>query len=49
LYVPGAMCYADDSARRQPDHEMRLSFGSASEVDIREGIKRLGAVVKRFV
>jgi DNA-binding transcriptional MocR family regulator len=40
------MCYAADSARRQPDHEMRLSFG---EANIREGIKRLGAVVKSFV
>ncbi|MEI7534417.1 MAG: PLP-dependent aminotransferase family protein [Verrucomicrobiae bacterium] len=49
LYVPGELCYADDSARRKPDHEMRLSFGSASEAGIREGIKRLGAVLKKFV
>jgi 2-aminoadipate transaminase len=49
LYVPGELCYADDSARRKPDHEMRLSFGSASEANIREGIKRLGAVLKKFI
>ena len=49
LYVPGELCYAKDSARRKPDHEMRLSFGSASEENIREGIKRLGAVLKKFV
>ncbi|MGO8838176.1 MAG: PLP-dependent aminotransferase family protein [Limisphaerales bacterium] len=42
LYVPGEICYADDPARKKPDHEMRLSFGNASEADIREGIRRLG-------
>lgn len=41
LYVPGALCYAEDAARPQPDHEMRLSFGSASEANITEGIRRL--------
>ncbi len=49
LYVPGELCYADDPARRKPDHEMRLSFGSASEENIREGIKRLGKVLRKFV
>jgi len=49
LYVPGELCYADDPAREKPDHEMRLSFGSASEKDIREGIKRLGAVLRKFL
>jgi 2-aminoadipate transaminase len=49
LYVPGELCYADDPARRKPDHEMRISFGSASEADIREGIARLGAVLSKFV
>jgi 2-aminoadipate transaminase len=49
LYVPGELCYAEDSARRKPNHEMRLSFGSASEASIREGIKRLGVVLKKFV
>lgn len=46
LYVPGELCYADDPARRKPDHEMRISFGSASEADIRQGIARLGKVLK---
>ncbi len=49
LYVPGELCYAEDPTRRKPDHEMRLSFGSASPENIREGIKRLGAVLKKFV
>ncbi len=46
LYVPGEICYADDPARRKPNHEMRLSFGSASEADIREGVRRLGKVLR---
>jgi 2-aminoadipate transaminase len=46
LYVPGELCYADDATRRKPDHEMRLSFGSASVADIREGIRRLGKVLR---
>jgi 2-aminoadipate transaminase len=49
LYVPGELCYADDPARRKPDHEMRLSFGSASEENIREGIKRLGSVLREML
>ena len=48
LYVPGEICYADDPARRKPNHEMRISFGNASEKDIREGIKRLGAVLRKL-
>jgi 2-aminoadipate transaminase len=44
LYVPGSLCYAEDSSRLKPNHEMRVSFGSASEPDIREGIRRLGRV-----
>jgi 2-aminoadipate transaminase len=49
LYVPGGLCYADDAARRKPDHEMRLSFGNASKAEIREGIRRLGAVLRKFL
>jgi 2-aminoadipate transaminase len=49
LYVPGELCYADDPARRKPDNEMRISFGSASEENIRKGIARLGAVLCKFV
>jgi 2-aminoadipate transaminase len=49
LYVPGELCYADDSSRAKPDHEMRISFGSASEKNLRAGIKRLGAVLRKHV
>jgi len=49
LYVPGGICYADDPARRKPDNGMRISFGNASEADIREGIRRLGAVLSKLV
>ena len=49
LYVPGELCYADDSSRAKPDNEMRLSFGSASEENIRKGIARLGAVLRKFL
>jgi 2-aminoadipate transaminase len=49
LYVPGELCYAPDPTRRKPDNEMRISFGSASEENIREGIARLGKVLKKFV
>jgi DNA-binding transcriptional MocR family regulator len=40
------MCYADDPARLKPANEMRISFGSATEENIREGIRRLGQVLK---
>ncbi len=49
LYVPGELCYGEDPSRRKPDNEMRLSFGSASEENIREGIKRLGKVLQQFL
>jgi 2-aminoadipate transaminase len=49
LYVPGEICYADDATRRKPNHEMRISFGNASEGDIREGIKRLGKVLWKLI
>jgi 2-aminoadipate transaminase len=49
LYVPGELCYAEDPSRATPDHEMRISFGSASEDNIRKGIARLGKVLKKFV
>jgi 2-aminoadipate transaminase len=49
LYVPGEICYADDPARRKPNHEMRISFGNASEADIREGIARLGTVLRKLI
>jgi 2-aminoadipate transaminase len=49
LYVPGGLCYADDPSRAKPDHEMRISFGNASQENIRQGIARLGAVLRKFV
>ena len=49
LYVPGELCYADDSTRHKPNHEMRISFGNASENNIREGIQRLGKVLRTLV
>ena len=49
LYVPGELCYADDPSRAKPDNEMRISFGSASEENIRKGIARLGKVLRKFL
>ena len=49
LYVPGELCYANDSSRHKPANEMRLSFGNASVADIRAGIQRLGAVLRKFI
>jgi 2-aminoadipate transaminase len=48
LYVPGELCYAEDPWRRKPANELRISFGSANAENIRAGIKRLGAVLRRF-
>jgi len=45
LYVPGELCYADDSTRPKPNHEMRLSFGNATEQEIQTGVARLGEVL----
>ncbi|MEI9959794.1 MAG: hypothetical protein WDM76_01305 [Limisphaerales bacterium] len=41
LYVSGELCYAEDPTRHKFDNEMRISFDSASEKNIREGIRRL--------
>ncbi|HSY10148.1 MAG TPA: PLP-dependent aminotransferase family protein [Candidatus Dormibacteraeota bacterium] len=49
LYVPGELCYAEDPSRAKPDNEMRISFGSANVENIRKGIARLGAVLKKFL
>lgn len=49
LYVPGELCYADDPWRRKPVNGLRISFGNASVENIRAGIQRLGAVLRRFV
>lgn len=47
IYVPGGLCYAADSRRKTPDHEMRISFGGASLGDIRTGISLLGKALRR--
>lgn len=49
LYVPGELCYASDPTRPKPNHEMRISFGGATEANIPQGIARLGAVLHRFL
>ena len=46
LYVPGDLCYAEDPTRRKPNHEMRLSFGGATEANVSKGIARLGKVLR---
>ena len=46
LYVPGVYCYGEDPTRRKPDHEMRLSFGAATDANIRHGIARLGLALQ---
>lgn len=46
FYVPGELCYCESAYRKRPCHQMRLSFGSASIEQIREGIRRLGSVLK---
>ena len=49
LYVPGSLCYCNDSSRPIPDNGMRLSFGGAKTSAIREGIKRLGRVLHEIL
>ena len=49
LYVPGELCYAEDPTRPKPDRDLRLSFGGATEMEIRRGIARLGAVLHRLM
>lgn len=45
VYVPGQLCYVKDPTRPQPNSEMRLSFGGATESQMRTGIERLGAAI----
>ena len=49
LYVPGSLCYCDDTTRRKPNRELRLSYGNASLKEIEEGIARLGRVLKKVL
>ncbi len=47
LYVPGEYTYADDPSRPKPRSAMRLSFGSATLEQIRDGIERLGETIRK--
>jgi len=47
--VPGALGYADDPTWTKPDHEMRLSFGGATDENTRAGVARLGAVLHELL
>lgn len=44
LYVPGNLCFPDDSSRSF----MRLSYGSLSEEKLQLAVKRLGKVIRDF-
>jgi 2-aminoadipate transaminase len=44
-FVPGTAAYADDRGA----HSMRLNFSGSSEDEIREGVRRIGAVVAEQV
>lgn len=41
LYIPGQYCHVPDETGKLKSNEARLSFGVASEDQIREGIRRL--------
>jgi 2-aminoadipate transaminase len=45
LYIPGSFCYVKGTAENNT--EMRLSFGVANEVQIREGIARLARAARK--
>jgi 2-aminoadipate transaminase len=49
LYVPGELCYCDDPTRHKPNHEMRISFGAATEESIKAGVARLGGVLRELM
>jgi len=49
LYVPGNLCYCPDPARRRPNREMRLSFGSENTRNVTKGIARLGRALKKVL
>lgn len=44
LYIPGSFCYVKGAS--QSNNEMRLSFGVASEEQIREGVARLARAAR---
>jgi 2-aminoadipate transaminase len=49
LFVPGEYCFPEDPGRTPPRNAMRLSFGTASIDDIREGVRRLGRAIRSSV
>lgn len=46
LYVPGSYCYGPDPLRKAPANTLRLSYGTATLDQIREGIKRLTVAIR---
>jgi 2-aminoadipate transaminase len=46
LYVPGEYGYGPDPTRTKPANTMRLSFGTADEKAIREGVTRLARAIR---
>jgi 2-aminoadipate transaminase len=49
LYVPGELCYTNDSTRPKPENAMRISFGGGTEQNIQLGIERLGNVLSEML
>ena len=49
LYVPGAYCYPPDPRLPVPTNTIRLSFGTPSVADIRQGIARLSAAIREVL
>lgn len=49
IYVPGDFCFCGDPSREIPRNHMRLSFGTATEENIRLGIERLAIAIKAVV
>jgi 2-aminoadipate transaminase len=47
LYVPGQFCHVNGENGPAPANEARLSFGVASEEQIREAVRRLARAVRR--
>ncbi|MFP4055796.1 MAG: PLP-dependent aminotransferase family protein [Candidatus Brocadiia bacterium] len=46
LYVPGAYCYPPDPDRTAPTNTLRLSYGSPTIEQIREGVRRLAHAIR---
>ncbi len=45
LYVPGEYCFYPEPDREKPKNCIRLSYGSESPDNVREGIRRLGQAI----